>query len=126
MSLPSGGKARIEIDDFVFQVAAVPAGKPLVHGRFANSDCNTLLYVGLSLLGAHRPDRRDGVLRSADGLDGRRRLDRDQQYLMQQYLERGRRARARAERDRAGRRDQRRQQRGRHRDARQGRRRLDG
>src|SRR5207248_11198352 len=50
MALPSGGKARMEIDGLVFQVAAVPAGKPLVHGLFATSDFNTLLYVGLSLL----------------------------------------------------------------------------
>src|SRR5258706_5362593 len=50
MALPSGGKARMEIDGLVFQVAAVPAGRPLVHGLFATSDFNTLLYVGLSLL----------------------------------------------------------------------------
>src|SRR5258706_529023 len=40
MALPSGGKARMEIDGLVFQVAAVPAGKPLVHGLFATSDFN--------------------------------------------------------------------------------------
>ena len=50
MALPSGGKARMEVDGLVFQISAVPAGKPLVHGVMASTDFNTLLYVGLSLL----------------------------------------------------------------------------
>jgi hypothetical protein len=86
MALPSGGKARIELDGLVFQVAAVPAGKPLVHGLFANSDFNTLLYVGLSLL-AHI-----GLIAAMAffvpplGLSDDEGLSRDQQYLIQQYL----------------------------------------
>src|SRR4029079_18923192 len=46
MALPSGGKARMEIDGLVFQVAAVPAGKPIAHG-LANADTSSFLYVGL-------------------------------------------------------------------------------
>jgi hypothetical protein len=87
MALPSGGKARIELDGLVFQVAAVPAGKPLVHGLFVNSDFNTLLYVGLSLL-AHI-----GLIAAMAffvpplGLSDDEGLSRDQQYLIQQYLD---------------------------------------
>ncbi|HKQ19765.1 MAG TPA: AgmX/PglI C-terminal domain-containing protein, partial [Candidatus Eisenbacteria bacterium] len=87
IALPSGAKARMEIDGLVFQVAAVPAGKPLVHGVFANSDFNTLLYVGLSLL-AHV-----GLIAAMAffvpplGLNDEEGLSRDQQYLIQQYLQ---------------------------------------
>jgi pSer/pThr/pTyr-binding forkhead associated (FHA) protein len=87
IALPSGAKARMEIDGLVFQVAAVPAGKPLVHGIFANADFNTLLYVGLSLL-AHI-----GLIAAMAffvpplGLNDEEGLSRDQQYLIQQYLQ---------------------------------------
>jgi hypothetical protein len=87
MALPPGGKARMEIDGLVFQVAAVPAGKPLVHGPFAGTDTNTLLYVGLSLL-AHV-----GIIAAMAffvpplGLNDEEGLSRDQQYLIQQYLQ---------------------------------------
>ena len=87
MALPPGAKARMEIDGLVFQVAAVPAGKPLVHGPFAGTDTNTLLYVGLSLL-AHV-----GIIAAMAffvpplGLNDDEGLSRDQQYLIQQYLQ---------------------------------------
>src|SRR5215471_6715537 len=87
MALPPGAKARMEIDGLVFQVAAVPAGKPLVHGPFAGTDMNTLLYVGLSLL-AHV-----GIIAAMAffvpplGLNDEEGLSRDQQYLIQQYLQ---------------------------------------
>ena len=77
----------MEIDGLVFQVAAVPAGKPLVHGPFAGTDMNTLLYVGLSLL-AHV-----GLIAAMAffvpplGLNDDEGLSRDQQYLIQQYLQ---------------------------------------
>jgi hypothetical protein len=87
MALPPGAKARMELDGLIFQVAAVPAGKPLVHGPFAGTDFNTLLYVGLSLL-AHV-----GLIAAMAffvpplGLNDEEGLSRDQQYLIQQYLQ---------------------------------------
>ena len=87
MALPSGGKARMEIDGLVFQVAAVPAGKPLVHGLFATSDFNTLLYVGLSLLAHIGLIAAMAFFVPPMGLDNDEDLSRDQQYLIQQYLQ---------------------------------------
>jgi FHA domain len=87
MALPSGGKARMEIDGLVFQVAAVPAGKPLVHGVFASSDFNTLLYVGLSLLAHVGLIAAMAFFVPPMGLTDEEGLSRDQQYLIQQYLQ---------------------------------------
>jgi len=87
MALPSGGKARMEIDGLVFQVAAVPAGKPLVHGLFATSDFNTLLYVGLSLLAHIGLIAAMAFFVPPMGLNDEEGLSRDQQYLIQQYLQ---------------------------------------
>lgn len=87
MALPPGGKARMEIDGLVFQVAAVPAGKPLAHGLFATSDFNTLLYVGLSLLAHIGLIAAMAFFVPPMGLTDEEGLSRDQQYLIQQYLQ---------------------------------------
>jgi hypothetical protein len=87
MALPPGAKARMEIDGLVFQVSSVPAGKPLHHGPFEGTDTTSLLYVGLSLL-AHV-----GIIAAMAffvpplGLNDEEGLSRDQQYLIQQYLQ---------------------------------------
>ena len=86
MALPSGGKARIEVEDLVFQVAAVPAGKPVPHG-LANADASSLIYVGFSLL-AHA-----GLVAAMAffvpplGLTDEEGQSRDRQYVMQEYLQ---------------------------------------
>jgi hypothetical protein len=85
--LPPGGRARVEIDDLVFQVAAVRAGKPLVHGAFAGYDASSAGYVGLSMA-AHV-----GLLAAMAsmvprmGLADDEALRRDQLIVMQQYLQ---------------------------------------
>lgn len=86
LALPGGAKARVELDNFVFQVAAVNAGKPLKHGVGAGVDWNVFLYFGLSFL-AHA-----GVIAAMAffvpplGLTDDEDIDKDQMYLIQQYL----------------------------------------
>jgi len=86
LALPGGAKARVELDNFVFQIAAVNAGKPLKHGVGAGVDWNVFLYFGLSFL-AHA-----GVIAAMAffvpplGLTDDEDIDKDQLYLIQQYL----------------------------------------
>ena len=86
LPLPGGAKARVELDQFVFQVAAVNAGKPLKHGLGAGIEWAALMYFGLSFL-AHA-----GVIAAMAffvpplGLDDEGDIDKDQLYLIQQYL----------------------------------------
>ena len=120
MALPSGGKARMEIDGLVFQVARGHRGQAARAGAVRQLRLQHAALLGLSLLGAHRPHRRDGVLRAADGPDRRRRAQPRSAVPDPAVSRRRRRARAGGEGDRAGRRDQRRQQGGRHRNAREG------
>ncbi|HEY3236169.1 MAG TPA: AgmX/PglI C-terminal domain-containing protein, partial [Polyangiaceae bacterium] len=81
-----GAKARIEHGGFVFQVAAVNAGKPLKHGVGAGMDWTVMMYFGLSFL-AHA-----GVIAAMAffvppmGLTDDEGIDKDQLYLIQQYL----------------------------------------
>ncbi len=86
MALPSGGKARMEVDGLVFQVAAVPAGKPIAHG-LANADTTSFLYVGLSLLAHVGLIAAMAFFVPPMGLTDEEGLSRDQQYLIQQYLQ---------------------------------------
>jgi hypothetical protein len=84
--LPGGAKAHVELRDFVFQVAAVNAGKPLKHGVGAGWDWTVAMYFGLSFL-AHA-----GLIAAMAffvpplGLTDDEDLDKDALYLMQQYL----------------------------------------
>ena len=86
LSLPPGAKARIEIDQLVFQVAAVNAGKPLPAGIGAGFDWAIATYFGLSLL-AHA-----GFIAAMAffvpplGLTDDEGIDKDQLRLIQQYL----------------------------------------
>jgi hypothetical protein len=84
--LPGGGRAKVELDDFVFQVAAVNAGKPLKHGVGAGIDWTVFMYFGMSLL-AHA-----GLIAAMAffvpplGLMDDEGINKDQLYLIQQYL----------------------------------------
>jgi len=86
LSLPGGAKARVEVNDFVFQVAAVNAGRPLKHGVGAAWDWTVAMYFGLSFL-AHA-----GIIAAMAffvpplGLTDDEDLDKDALFLMQQYL----------------------------------------
>jgi hypothetical protein len=84
--LSGGGRAKIDLGDFVFQVAAVNAGKPLKHGVGAGLDWTVFMYFGMSLL-AHA-----GLIAAMAffvpplGLTDDDGIDKDQLYLIQQYL----------------------------------------
>jgi hypothetical protein len=86
ISLPGNAKARVEIGDFAFQVAAVNAGRPLKHGIGAGFDWTVAMYFGLSFL-AHA-----GLVGAMAffvpplGLTDDEDLDKDALFLMQQYL----------------------------------------
>jgi len=84
--LPGGARARVELDQFVFQVAAVNAGKPIKHGVGAGVDWTVAVYFALSFL-AHA-----GLIAAMAffvpplGLTDDEGIDKDQLYLIQQYL----------------------------------------
>jgi pSer/pThr/pTyr-binding forkhead associated (FHA) protein len=86
IGLPGNAKARVELGDFVFQVAAVNAGKPIKHGVAAGVDWTVAMYFGLSFL-AHA-----GLIGAMAffvpplGLTDDEDLDKDALFLMQQYL----------------------------------------
>jgi hypothetical protein len=86
IAFSGGAKARIEHGGFVFQVGAVNAGKPVKHGVGAGLDWTVAMYFGLSFL-AHA-----GVIAAMAffvpplGLTDDEDIDKDQLYLIQQYL----------------------------------------
>ncbi|HYQ41085.1 MAG TPA: AgmX/PglI C-terminal domain-containing protein [Polyangiaceae bacterium] len=86
LNLPSGGKARVEIGDFVFQVAAVNAGKPIKHGVATTFDWNVAMYFGLSLAAIGGLVAAMAFFVPPMGLTDDEELDKDALYLMQQYL----------------------------------------
>jgi hypothetical protein len=86
-ALPGGAKARLEIGGFVFQVAAVNAGKPLKRGLAAAWDWNVASFFGLSFLThASILAAMAFFLPSLNGL-GDEDSDRDRLYVMQQFLD---------------------------------------
>jgi FHA domain len=86
LNLPSGAKARVEVGDFVFQVAAVNAGKPIKHGMAVGFDWNVALYFGLSLAAVGGLVAAMAFFVPPLGLTDDEDLDKDALYLMQQYL----------------------------------------
>jgi hypothetical protein len=86
ISLPNGGKGRVEMDAFVFQVAAVNAGKPIKHGVGAGVDWAVFGYFGLSLLACGGFIAAMAFFVPPLGLTDDEGIDKDQLYLIQQYL----------------------------------------
>lgn len=86
IAMPSGAKARMELDGLVFQVAAVPAGKVIATGAFSSTDWSTFVYVGLSMLAHVGLIAAMAFFMPPLGMLDDEGLSRDQQYLIQQYL----------------------------------------
>lgn len=86
LSIGSGTRARIELNDFVFQVAAVNAGKPIKHGVGAGIDWNVFLYFGASLLGVGGMIAAMAFFVPPLGLTDDEDVDKNALYLMQQFL----------------------------------------
>ncbi len=86
IALPGGAKARVELDNFVFQIAAVNAGKPLKHGVGAGLEWAVFMYFGLSLLAVSGFVAAMAFFVPPLGLTDDEDVDKDQLYLIQQYL----------------------------------------
>jgi hypothetical protein len=87
LQLAPGAKARIQLGDIVFQVAAVNAGKPIAHGLASGIDWNVLAYFGLSLLSVGGLVAAMAFFVPPLGLSDDEGIDQDQLYLIQQYLD---------------------------------------
>jgi hypothetical protein len=87
MLLPSGAKARIEVDGLVFQVAAVPAGRSVAGGVFGSMDYTKYVFTGLSLLAHVGLIAAMAFFVPPMGLTDEEGLSREQQNLIQQYLQ---------------------------------------
>jgi hypothetical protein len=86
LPLPNGARARVELNGFVFQVAAVNAGKPVAHGVGAGVDWNVMMYFGLSFLSVGAFIAAMAFFVPPLGLTDDEGIDKDQLYLIQQYL----------------------------------------
>ncbi len=86
LPLPNGARARIELNGFVFQVAAVNAGKPVAHGVASGIDWNVAMYFGLSFLSVGAFIAAMAFFVPPLGLTDDEDIDKDQLYLIQQYL----------------------------------------
>jgi hypothetical protein len=84
--LPPGGKARMALGGLVFHVAAVAAGKPPAGALFGN-DPTALLYSSLSLAAHASIFAAMAAFVPPLGITDREERDRDQRYLITQYLE---------------------------------------
>ncbi len=86
LALPLGGKARIEIEDFVFQVATVKAGKPAQRGVGAGFESAVFSYFGMSLAAVGGFVAAMAFFVPPLGLTDDETVGQDQLYLIQQYL----------------------------------------
>ncbi len=86
MALPPGGKARIELDAFVFQIAAVNAGKPVQKGVAAGVEWAVMAYFGLSFATVGGFVAAMAFFVPPLGLTDDEDINQDQLYLIQQYL----------------------------------------
>lgn len=87
LALGAGARARVELNDFVFQIAAVNAGKPIKHGVGAGIDWNVAIYFGASFLGVGGLIAAMAFFVPPLGLEDEEGIDKDQLYLMQQFLD---------------------------------------
>ncbi len=86
IALPAGGKARIEVDAFVFQVAAVNAGKPMQKGLASGVEWGVFGYFGLSFAAVGGFIAAMAFFVPPLGLTDDEGINQDQLYLIQQYL----------------------------------------
>jgi len=86
LPLTVGTKARIQLGDIVFQVAAVHAGRPIAHGLASGIDWNVLAYFGLSMLSVGGLIAAMAFFVPPLGLSDDEGIDQDQLYLIQQFL----------------------------------------
>jgi pSer/pThr/pTyr-binding forkhead associated (FHA) protein len=87
--LPFGGgaKAKIELNGFVFQIAAVNAGKPVKKGVSAVWDWTMAAFFGASFLSVASFVAAMAFFVPPFGLTDEEGIDRHRLFLMQQYLD---------------------------------------
>src|SRR5690606_7707076 len=84
--LPGGAKARVEVGEFVFQVGAVNAGKPMPVGLLVGLEVAVLMYFALSFFTVGGFIAALAFFVPPMGLLDDEGVDKDQLFLMQQYL----------------------------------------
>lgn len=84
--LSGGSRAKVQLGDFVFQVAAVNAGKPIAKGLGASLDWHVMSYFGLSFLAVGGFMAAMAFFVPPLGLTDDEGIDKEQLYLIQQYL----------------------------------------
>ncbi len=85
--LPGGAKAKIEFGDFVFQVGTINAGKKVIAGVGSSVMFGAMgAYFALSALAVGGLIGAMAYFKPPMGLDGDESIDKNQLYLMQQYL----------------------------------------
>ncbi len=87
LPLPAGARARVQIQDLVFQVQTVNAGKPLPHGLASGFDWNVAMYFGLSFLSIGSLMLAMAFFVPSMYLTDGEGIDHDQLLLIQQYLD---------------------------------------
>ncbi len=87
LPLPAGARARVYIQDLVFQVQTVNAGKPLPHGLASGFDWNVAMYFGLSFLSIGSLMLAMAFFVPSMYLTDGEGIDHDQLLLIQQYLD---------------------------------------
>jgi hypothetical protein len=87
LPLPAGARARVQIQDLVFQVQTVNAGKPLPHGLASGFDWNLAMYFGLSFLSIGSLMLAMAFFVPSMYLTDGEGIDHDQLLLIQQYLD---------------------------------------
>src|SRR5690606_15502788 len=87
LPLPAGARARVHIQDLVFQVQTVNAGKPLPHGLASGFDWNVAMYFGLSFLSVGSLMLAMAFFVPSMYLTSGEGIDHDQLLLIQQYLD---------------------------------------
>lgn len=85
--LPAGARARVQVQDLVFQVQTVNAGKPLPHGLASGFDWNVAMYFGLSFLSFGSLMLAMAFFVPSMYLTNGEGIDHDQLLLIQQYLD---------------------------------------
>lgn len=86
VTLPAGGKARMELGGLVFQVSVVPAGKKVVAGPFANRDWTPVWTIGGAFVAVMGLLASMAFFRPPDGVIDEEGISRDQLRLIRQYL----------------------------------------
>lgn len=86
LALPQEARARLTLGDFVFQIAAVKAGRPTKRGLGASIDWDVAGYFGMSLLSFGGLVAALAYFVPPLGMEDEEGIDKNRLLLLQQYL----------------------------------------